>query len=61
MRKTIKRLLRDESGVTAIEYALIAAATCVGTVTLIASSGTSLTSIWTTVSHGLSTAAGGTG
>jgi pilus assembly protein Flp/PilA len=52
------RLLRDDSGVTAIEYGLIAAFVGVAIIGIITSVGTSLIGIFTKVSTALDTAAG---
>ncbi len=43
MRKLVQRFVRDESGVTAIEYGLIAALIAVVIITAVTSIGTSLT------------------
>jgi pilus assembly protein Flp/PilA len=53
----IKRLARDESGVTAIEYGLIAAGIGVAILTVVNTIGGSLVAMFTTVSNDLSTAA----
>ena len=47
---TIMRLLRDESGATAIEYGLIAAGIAVAIITAVASVGSSLNTTFTSVS-----------
>ena len=47
---TIMRLLRDESGATAIEYGLIAAGIAVAIITAVASVGSSLNTTFTPVS-----------
>ncbi|MHA1113863.1 MAG: Flp family type IVb pilin, partial [Alphaproteobacteria bacterium] len=47
---TFKTFLTDESGATAIEYGLIAALVSVAAVTALTNMGTSLTSMFTTVS-----------
>jgi pilus assembly protein Flp/PilA len=57
MSNLFKRLVKDESGVTAIEYGLIAAGIGVAILTVVNSIGTSLTSLFTTVANDLSTAA----
>jgi pilus assembly protein Flp/PilA len=57
MIKFVKRLLSDESGVTAIEYGLIAAGIGVSILTVVNTVGGSLKSIFTTVSNDLATAA----
>jgi pilus assembly protein Flp/PilA len=46
---TFKRLLKNESGVTAIEYGLIAALIAVAAVTVMGTVGTNLTGTFTTV------------
>ena len=53
----MKRLVKDEAGVTAIEYGLIAAGIGVAILTVVNTVGGSLVSIFTTVSNDLSTAA----
>jgi pilus assembly protein Flp/PilA len=50
---TIMRLLRDESGATAIEYGLIAAGIAVAIITVVASLGSSLNTTFTSVSTAL--------
>jgi pilus assembly protein Flp/PilA len=49
MFATFKRLLKNESGVTAIEYGLIAALIAVAAVTVMGTVGTNLTGTFTTV------------
>ena len=49
----LKRLLRDDSGATAIEYGLIAALIAVAAVTVLGTVGTNLTSVFTTVANDL--------
>ncbi|HEY4266514.1 MAG TPA: Flp family type IVb pilin [Micropepsaceae bacterium] len=60
MRDTIKnltcRFLADESGLSAVEYGLLAAGIAVGLWTLISGMGTSLRAIYTTVQGNLSEA-----
>jgi pilus assembly protein Flp/PilA len=53
----IKRLVKSESGVTGIEYGLIAAGIGVAILTVVNTIGGSLNSLFTTVSNDLSTAA----
>jgi pilus assembly protein Flp/PilA len=53
----LKRLATDESGVTAIEYGLIAAGIGVAIITVVNTAGSSLASIFTAVNNDLSTAA----
>ena len=49
MRTILSNLIRDESGVTAIEYALIAALIAVAAIAAITLVGTSLSSTFSTV------------
>lgn len=49
MRATIKNFIKDESGATAIEYALVAAGISVAIVTAVSTLGTNLNAKWTTV------------
>ena len=53
----LKRLAKDEAGVTAIEYGLIAAGIGVAIITGVNTAGGSLKSVFTTVANDLSTAA----
>ena len=48
-----QRLLRDDSGATAIEYGLIAALIAVAAVTVLGTVGVNLTGTFTTVSNSL--------
>ena len=57
MTAIFRDLAKDESGVTAIEYGLIAAGIGVAILTVVNSIGGSLKSLFTTVSNDLSTAA----
>ena len=57
MLSFLKRFARDKSGVTAIEYGLIAAGIGVAIITAVNTAGSSLTSIFTAVGNDLSTAA----
>jgi pilus assembly protein Flp/PilA len=57
MKEFVNRLINDESGVTAIEYGLIAAGIGVGILTVVNTIGGSLNSLFKTVSNDLSTAA----
>lgn len=61
MRDFAKRLLNDESGATAIEYGLIAALVSVAAITALTNMGSSLKTMFTTVSSALGTAVGGAG
>lgn len=58
MRKILTRFLEDESGVTAIEYGLIAALISVVIITAAAAVGTELAGVFTKISAKLATAAG---
>ena len=62
---TVKRVLKDESGATAIEYGLIAALVSVAAITALSGMGDSLVEIFGVVDTELSSAAtsagGGTG
>ena len=53
----IKRLAKDEAGVTAIEYGLIAAGIGVAILTVVNTAGGSLASVFTKVNNDLATAA----
>ena len=66
MLTTVKRVLKDESGATAIEYGLIAALVSVAAIFALRSMGTSLDTIFTVVDTEWTNAAasagtGGTG
>ncbi len=62
MFKTIRNVLADETGATAIEYGLIAALVSVAGIVALEAMGTSLTAMFETVSASLDTAVGtGTG
>ena len=54
----LMRFLKDEEGVTAIEYGLIAALIAVAIIVALTTAGQSLNQIFGTVSDQLSTAAG---
>ncbi len=56
MYLVLKNLLKDESGATAIEYGLIAALVSVAAIGALTAMGTSLESMFTTVSDSLETA-----
>ena len=58
MKPLFARFAKDESGVTAIEYGLIAALVSVAAISAMTAMGSSLTGLFTTVSTELSTAAG---
>jgi pilus assembly protein Flp/PilA len=53
MRAKIKSFIKNESGATAIEYALVAAGISVAIVTSVATLGTNLNAKWTSVSTAL--------
>jgi pilus assembly protein Flp/PilA len=55
---TINRLINDESGATAIEYGLIAGLVAVAIIAALSALGTSLTSLFTSVSDELDGAVG---
>ena len=57
MISLMKRLAKDEAGVTAIEYGLIAAGIGVAIITVVNTVGGSLASVFTTVGNDLATAA----
>ena len=59
MKTLLTRFAKDESGVTAIEYGLIAAGIGVAILTVVNSVGTSLNTLFGTVATDLSGAAGG--
>jgi pilus assembly protein Flp/PilA len=63
MEKSIQslvcRFVTDESGLSAVEYGLLAAGIAIGLWTLISSMGTSLHTIFSNVQTDLGTAAGG--
>lgn len=54
---TIRRFAQDESGVTAIEYGLIAGLIAVGIVTMVGNVGTKLTDTFSTINDKLPAAA----
>ena len=58
MKNLVPRFLEDESGVTAIEYGLIAALISVVIITAAAAVGTKLAAVFTTISGKLAAAAG---
>ena len=55
----LKKIRKDESGATAIEYGLIAALGSVAAIGALTAMGTSLQTMFTTVSGALSAAVGG--
>ena len=56
--ETINRLIKDESGATAIEYGLIAGLVAVAIIAALSALGTSLTGLFTSVSDELDGAVG---
>jgi pilus assembly protein Flp/PilA len=56
LTRILKRFLKDERGLSAVEYGLLAAGIAVGLYTLIAGIGTSLHAIYTSVGADLSQA-----
>jgi pilus assembly protein Flp/PilA len=52
----LKRFLKDESGATAIEYALITAGICIAIITAVNLLGSQLQSTFTTITSDLQTA-----
>ena len=58
MKNLLTRFLKNESGVTAIEYGLIAALISVVIITAAAAVGTQLAAVFTTISGKLAAAAG---
>ena len=57
---TFRKLLKDESGATAIEYGLIAALVSVAIIAVLGTLGDNLTNTFNTVATNLSGAGGGT-
>ncbi len=55
----LKKIRKDESGATAIEYGLIAALVSVAAIGALTAMGTSLQTMFTTVSTALAAAVGG--
>ncbi len=55
----LKKIRKDESGATAIEYGLIAALVSVAAIGALTALGGSLTTMFTTVSNALTAAVGG--
>jgi pilus assembly protein Flp/PilA len=53
MKNVISRFVRDESGVTAIEYGLIAALIAVAIISIVGSLGTSLSNTFSSVKNNL--------
>ena len=61
MIKTIRNLIADESGATAIEYGLIAALVSVAGIVALEAMGTSLSAMFTSVSSKLNSAVNAAG
>ena len=61
MQNLVNRFFQDESGVTAIEYGLIAALISVVCITAMTTAGTQLNAVYTSISGHLATALGGGG
>ena len=61
MKNVVTRFFEDESGVTAIEYGLIAALISVVCITAMTTAGTQLNAVYTSISGHLATALGGGG
>ena len=61
MQILLSRFASDESGVTAIEYGLIAALISVVCITAMTTAGTQLNAVYTAISGHLATALGGGG
>ncbi len=59
MQTLFSRFIRDESGVTAIEYGLIAALISVVCITAMTTAGTQLQAVYTQIGNSLQTALGG--
>ena len=53
MNKLVSRFLKDNSGVTAIEYGLTAAGISIATIAVVQTVGTSLNTTFTSVSNAL--------
>ncbi|HKQ09992.1 MAG TPA: Flp family type IVb pilin [Rhizomicrobium sp.] len=56
LTRLLKRFLKDERGLSAVEYGLLAAGIAIGLYTIIAGIGTSLHAIYTSVGADLSLA-----
>ncbi len=61
MKATIRKFMKDESGATAIEYGLIAALVSVAAIIALKAMGTSLDTMFTSVSNELNQASSGAG
>ena len=53
MRHLLRRFINDQSGVTAIEYGLIASLIAVANITAVSTLGTNLTTVFTQVAGSL--------
>lgn len=53
MLKQMQAFLKDEEGVTAIEYGLIASLIAIATVTAVTLAGTTLNTLWTNIATAL--------
>lgn len=53
MRARIRNFIKDESGATSIEYALIAAGISIAIITSVTTLGGNVNAMWTTVSTAL--------
>lgn len=58
MKQLLRNMWRDDDGQDIVEYALIAGLVSIVAFTLIQGAGTSIKTIWTSISTDLSTAAG---
>ena len=56
LKRVLKQFLKDESGLSAVEYGLLAAGIAIGLYVLIADIGSSLRDIYTSVGTDLSSA-----
>ncbi|MCX4139662.1 Flp family type IVb pilin [Paraburkholderia sp. SEWSISQ10-3 4] len=57
MKNTIQQFLREEDGVAAIEYGLLAGLIAVAIIAIVTTMGTNLKAVFTTISNKLATAA----
>ncbi|CAE6688240.1 hypothetical protein R75461_00084 [Paraburkholderia nemoris] len=57
MKNTIQQFLREEDGVAAIEYGLLAGLIAVAIIATVTTMGTNLKAVFTTISNKLATAA----
>jgi pilus assembly protein Flp/PilA len=58
MKSILNRFVKEESGVTAIEYGLIAGLVAVVIIAAVTTAGTSLNGVWTVISTTLSSVPG---